>query len=315
MYCPQCQIPLVDKHCSQCGAEVATNYKGKRNKVNSSLSRNIVESASAAQQAAKGEEASNWRLEVKRKLDQHYEKKQSSPTLTRRRHKQTSSPDQRKPKRSTGNALFDYRLRESTKKDSGFSQARPVSKTITEKPLIRSPVGTRADPGSRSPRQKTLTLESPPALSEIRFTEKTEPKENRVSQEVIFSRLLAGIIDLSLPVLLAAVFTFTASMILHFDFFSMNSLWFGVSFSVSFYLLNSFFFLSVSGQTPGMYLTDLRLIGEDSEELHVVSLFVRITLFLPVVATVLGLLPAIFDPWCRCLHDRLSRTRVVPLRN
>ena len=62
-----------------------------------------------------------------------------------------------------------------------------------------------------------------------------------------------------------------------------------------------------------MYLTDLRLIGEDSKEVRIVSLFVRIAFFLPVVVTVLGLLLAIFDPWCRCLHDRLSSTRIVPL--
>ena len=314
MYCPQCQVQVIDKLCSQCGAEVASSYKDKGNKINPSFSRNIVESASGSQQVAQGEETSNWRLEVKRKLDNHYEKKRSSPTLNQRRQKQASSPDRRKPKRSTDNALFDYRLRESIKKDSRVSQVRrPVSKTTTEKPLIRAPVGTRSSSHSRAPIQRTLTLEAPPSLSEIRFTEETEPEENRVSHEVIFSRLLAGIIDLTLPILVAAPFTFTASIILGFEFFSMNSLWFQVSFSVGFYFLNSFFFLSVSGQTPGMYLTDLRLIGEDSEEVRIVSLFVRIAFFLPVVVTVLGLLLAIFDPWCRCLHDRLSSTRIVPL--
>ncbi len=119
-------------------------------------------------------------------------------------------------------------------------------------------------------------------------------------------------IDLSLPVLIAFVFSYSASKILNFDFFSANSVQLGVVFSLCFFFLNSFFFLVLSGQTPGMYLTDLQLVGEESETVSFQSLLLRVCLFLPVAATVVGLLWSVFDPWCRCVHDRLSKTRVVP---
>ena len=62
-----------------------------------------------------------------------------------------------------------------------------------------------------------------------------------------------------------------------------------------------------------MYLTDLQLVGEESETVSFQSLVIRICLFLPVVATVVGLLWSVFDPWCRGVHDRISGTRVVPI--
>lgn len=152
----------------------------------------------------------------------------------------------------------------------------------------------------------------PPAVSSSSDGEEAAGSETGLSHEVIFSRMLAGMIDLSLPVLIAFVFSYSASKILNFDFFSANSVQLGVVFSLCFFFLNSFFFLVLSGQTPGMYLTDLQLVGEESETVSFQSLLLRVCLFLPVAATVVGLLWSVFDPWCRCVHDRLSKTRVVP---
>ena len=158
-------------------------------------------------------------------------------------------------------------------------------------------------------------LEAPaaPADSSVPTSEETTAGEIGLSYEVLFSRMLAGIIDLFLPVLIAVVFSFSAAKILNFDFFSPSSLRLGVLVALAFFFLNSFYFLILSGQTPGMYLTDLQLVGEESETVPFQSLVIRICLFLPVAATVVGLLWSIFDPWCRGLHDRLSGTRVVPI--
>jgi len=186
---------------------------------------------------------------------------------------------------------------------------------VVEKPLIRTPVAPR--PGFRShlPKQQALTLEDPaaPEDSSASTSEETAAGEIGLSHEVLFSRMLAGIIDLFLPVLIAVVFSFSAARILNFDFFSADSLRLGILVALSFFFLNSFFFLILSGQTPGMYLTDLQLVGEESETVPFQSLVIRICLFLPVVATVVGLLWSIFDPWCRGAHDRVSGTRVVPI--
>ncbi len=222
----------------------------------------------------------------------------------------------------TPSSLFDYRLddpaqKATEKKVVVFAGRARQSQAVVEKPLIRKPVSASLRSRSHHPKQQALTLESPavrpPAVSSSSDREEAAGSEIGLSHEVLFSRMLAGMIDLSLPVLIAFVFSYSASKILNFDFFSANSVQLGVVFSFCFFFLNSFFFLVLSGQTPGMYLTDLQLVGEESETVSFQSLLLRVCLFLPVAATVVGLLWSVFDPWCRCVHDRLSKTRVVPI--
>ncbi len=216
--------------------------------------------------------------------------------------------------------LFDYSLGDSAQdlreqRVVTFARSTRESQTVVEKPLIRTPVAPRPGLRSHLPKQQALTLEDPaaPEDSSASTSEETAAGEIGLSHEVLFSRMLAGIIDLFLPVLIAVVFSFSAARILNFDFFSADSLRLGILVALSFFFLNSFFFLILSGQTPGMYLTDLQLVGEESETVPFQSLVIRICLFLPVVATVVGLLWSIFDPWCRGAHDRVSGTRVVPI--
>ena len=218
--------------------------------------------------------------------------------------------------------LFDYSLggsAQGVKKQRVviFARSTRESQLVVEKPLIRTPVGTSSSFRSQLPKQQALVLETPvePALlhSSSPTSEETAAGEIGLSHEVLFSRMLAGIIDLFLPVLIAVVFSFSAARLLNFDFFSPTSLRLGVFVALAFFFLNSFYFLILSGQTPGMYLTDLQLVGEESETVSVQSLVIRICLFLPVVATVVGLLWSVFDPWCRGVHDRVSGTRVVPI--
>ena len=142
----------------------------------------------------------------------------------------------------------------------------------------------------------------------------TEKEEPRVSKEILFSRFLSGIIDLVLPLLTGFAFTIVASLLLGFDLFVPSSMkWIGL-FALSFFLFNSFFFFLSSGRTPGMFVTDLELVGENEEEITVSSILLRVFFFLPSVLTVVGLGWAIFDPLCRCLHDLLSGTRIEPAR-
>lgn len=175
---------------------------------------------------------------------------------------------------------------------------------------------TRARPASQypEPRQRELDLHEPlaaPPQAPPRLRE--EPlSPPRVSREILFSRLLAGIIDLMLPAVTGLLFAFSGAWFLNFDFFSNRSLHIGAAFGLSFFYLNSIFFLGVAGRTPGMFLTDLELVGEDFKEASPGALVLRTALFLPLAATGVGLLWSLFDPGCRCLHDLLSGTRVVP---
>jgi uncharacterized RDD family membrane protein YckC len=223
---------------------------------------------------------------------------------------------------NAGRPLFDYKLSNTAQKKRRqkvvrFTKKGSASPQLAEKPLIRTPVssrGTTARP--QLPQQQALTLDAPlapPMSSSSASEEKDDSREIGISHEVIFSRFLAGMIDMVLSFLTAFVFTLSASYFLNFELISTNSVRLGMLFSLCFFFLNSFFFLVLSGQTPGMYLTDLQLVGEDSQEVSFPSLVLRVVLFLPVAATVLGLFWCVGDPWCRCAHDRVSNTRIIPV--
>jgi uncharacterized RDD family membrane protein YckC len=138
-----------------------------------------------------------------------------------------------------------------------------------------------------------------------------DTEELLISREILFSRFLSGIIDLFIPLFLAFVFAFAASRLLDFRVFSTESLEWIALFSAGFFFFNSIFFLSLASQTPGMFVTELRLVGEDQrEELSLTAILIRVILFLPSAVTIVGLCWAVFDPRCRCFHDLLSRTRI-----
>jgi uncharacterized RDD family membrane protein YckC len=141
--------------------------------------------------------------------------------------------------------------------------------------------------------------------------EPTAEAEEEFSREILFSRFLAGIIDLAIPVLLGLGFTFVSSWILDFDIFMTDYLfWVGLLATV-FYLFNSSFFLLSSGQTPGMSVTDLEITGEESDSpASMGAILLRVVLFLPVAVSVVGLAWAVVDPLRRCVHDVLSGTRI-----
>lgn len=321
MYCPRCQIELSGDRCSSCGFEIIHLQDSSQQGATAASPQPAIELDSGSQPAAiRQSVASDWRSHIKRKLSEHTEKKQE---LNRSygKAKRRNGSDQKVEMVGSERPLFDYRLSESTQKRSKRTAVRLVKKTgvsraIAEKPVIRPPVRSHRTSRSQLPKQRALTLEvplAPPAISSPVREEEISTPEVGISHEVIFSRLLAGMIDLLLPFLIAFIFTFSASQILNFDFFSANSVRLGALFSLCFFFLNSFFFLILSGQTPGMYLTDLQLVGEESKNVSFPSLALRILLFLPVAVTVLGLLWGVFDPWCRCVHDRASKTRIIPI--
>ncbi len=258
--------------------------------------------------------SADWRSQIKRKVNERTgrppaggESKGSNRVAHRDQHAEPP--------------LFDYQLSEPARKTRKSKVVRFTKKgsalpQVAEKPLIRAPVSSPVAVRAQLPKQQALTLDAPlgPPVSFSPATEKEgDPAQTEVSREVIFSRLLAGMIDLVFPFLIAFVFTLSASYILNFEFISTSSARLGALFSLCFFFLNSFFFMILSGQTPGMYMTDLRLVGEDSGKVSFPSLVLRVFLFLPVAASVLGLLWCLGDPWCRCAHDRVSRTQIVPI--
>jgi len=139
-------------------------------------------------------------------------------------------------------------------------------------------------------------------------------KQLQLSREILFSRFLAGIIDLTLPLALALVFTLAASWVLAFDLFETHTVTLILAFSTTFFFFNSMFFLLSAGRTPGMYFTDLELRNADGTQQVTASLvLLRVLFFPPTALSVFGLIWAVFDPSRRCLHDHLSGTQVMPV--
>lgn len=258
----------------------------------------------------------DWRSEIKRKVSERTGKALAPDESLPKPGSPSQAPHQRG---NAGRPLFDYKLLGTAQKRrkqrvTRLTKRGRVSPKLAEKPLIRTPMGSRGTARIHPPKQQALTLDTPlePPVSSSPAS-RDDSREIGISPEVIFSRLLAGMIDLVLSFLTAFVFTLSASYILNFELISTNSLRLGVLFSLCFYFLNSFFFMVLSGQTPGMYFTELQLVGEDSQEVSIPSLVLRVFLFLPVAATVLGLFWCVCDPWRRCAHDRISNTKIIPV--
>lgn len=179
---------------------------------------------------------------------------------------------------------------------------------------IRRTGKSRTGTAARIPRQQKLSLETlPPAPPAV---EKPQPAVNVTSlpREILLSRILASILDLSLAGLIGFSFCFLASWVSGLDFFALESFRLGVVCTAGFYVFNSFFFLLGAGQTPGMYCTRLGLVGEKQQEsIPAWAVALWILLYPLVTVTLVGLLWGLLDPWRRCIHDRVSGTRVVSL--
>ncbi len=173
---------------------------------------------------------------------------------------------------------------------------------------------SRPENPSRIHRQQKLKLETLPPAPRVVESPESVVTVTSLPREILLSRILAAILDLSLAGSTGFFFCLLAYWALNLDFFSLESLRLGVGSTAGFYLFNSFFFLLGAGQTPGMYFTRLRLVSEKQQEsIPVWAVALWIFLYPLATLTLLGLLWGLLDPWRRCIHDRMSGIRVVSL--
>jgi len=214
-------------------------------------------------------------------------------------------------------------------------QQRGTKKTAVSLPLFqpaRQKAGAAATPGETClgsiPKvtdpdpvalQKLLDSivirQARPAIPPPRAGEARESAvERRGDKLVLLSRTLSGFVDLSIVALLAS------GIVLSADFFSgielidaVSKVWYAALLLAT-YLLYSAFFLGTANQTIGMMIKDLRVVGENGKRPKLKQVLVLgVAYLLSVFAGGLGLLWACFDRRTRCLHDRISHTRVVRL--
>ncbi len=350
MLCPRCQVPVTEGQCPSCGIVWDPEYGSEpmadtEPTVGGTIAFEVVEAASRSTASS----TADWRKELRRRLEEHSGKTQQDPEAeddaavdsSSREEPPEADPPPEPDTPGSGDAaskLFDYQLKRPPgrrplpnpvrRKEDKDEPARKSKARPAQRPVAREEAAASKRPklpGETLPRplQRKLDLESPGALQIARGLPRdtppaagqarpAEPRAAAPSREVLLSRFLAGIIDVTVPLALGMSFALVAAWRIGFDFFAFGSLRMALLLSLGFYLFNSIFFLLLSGQTPGMYAAQLRLIDpEGRDDIPATSIVLRVILFLPSCLTVVGLLWSIFDPERRCLHDVLSGSNVV----
>ena len=150
-----------------------------------------------------------------------------------------------------------------------------------------------------------------PAETPVFQTSPSVPDENKL---ILLSRTLAGLIDLIIVVLCTTIFIISADYFSGIVILDIVSLIEYAGLFLMIFLLYSIFFLATSGQTVGMMITDLRVIGIQGSRPSIGQLFIRCFGFLlSVIVLGIGLLWSLLDRNNMCLHDRLSNTSVTRL--
>ena len=264
-------------------------------------------SQSAAISESQHETAQRWQQELKRRVAERA-RSQAATEAAAMAAAQEAEPEAQAVPAPTGAepaAAFNYKMGDASQR----TYPRPVK---TEKPVLSDQKLVRAAKANSlseaDPRQGTLVLDS--ETSQPIAEPMSDDSADEVDREVLFSRFLCGIIDLSLPVLTGFLFTVGGAWILDFDYFLSAALEWAAAFSLFFFFFNSLFFLTLMGQTPGMYVTELRLVSDSGQAPSLRQLVLRVLLFLPSVLSLAGLAWALLDPSCRTAHDRFSSTRV-----
>jgi uncharacterized RDD family membrane protein YckC len=136
-----------------------------------------------------------------------------------------------------------------------------------------------------------------------------EPGEDKL---ILLSRTLAGLVDIIIVAVCASSFIFAVDVLDGIEVFDAVSMIYFVLLLLTMYFVYSFFFLGTTNQTIGMMLTDLRMVGASFERPRAIQILIRsITFLLGSAGLGIGLLWSCFDRQSRCLHDRISQTRVV----
>jgi len=129
---------------------------------------------------------------------------------------------------------------------------------------------------------------------------------------ILLSRTLSGLVDLLVVAICTGAFIIAADMASGIDIFDRRSLIVYSLLLFAIFLVYSTFFLGTANQTIGMMLTDLRLVDSWEKRPGMRQILARCFAYLVSLLLLgIGLLWGCFDRQSRCLHDRLSATRVI----
>ena len=318
MVCARCSIPLLNGRCPKCRSEDAAT-RGTFRPV-------IPYQFSSRSESA--EQASEWKQEILQKLERHKRKSTPSPSEKAAPRETAAEPVRRplevsesheagvNPGSAPASSAFHYRM-------SGRNSA-PGEKILTyrpegrvaarEKPVIR-PVVKTGGKMALDKRQGRLRLDR--SRVEKSRTHRSQPEqperiEKTVFPEILLSRMLSGLIDVVTAVVAGGSTVLVASLATGAGVMSETLLRDTLMTAGVFFLFSSTFLLYLSGQTLGMLATELSLVAEAQKRPRLSDIVLRVLSFLAVMASLAGLLWALFDRRQLCWHDHLSKTRVVP---
>jgi uncharacterized RDD family membrane protein YckC len=126
-------------------------------------------------------------------------------------------------------------------------------------------------------------------------------------------RAQAAVIDVGLLLGLWALIVYFASRAAHVSVEGLSAVWpWLTAYLAALGLLYATYFTSVTGQTLGKLALGLRVVDVAGQPPRALRALARAALgSIGIAAAFLGLLPVLFDPAKRALHDRLLRTRVI----
>lgn len=296
----------------------------------------------------------DWREELRRRLDRHgvqneavsLKAEETTPPSVPSQTDATSSGEPvqtqpKQPKQPPAPSIFQYKLKQ------GATSRPPLQNPVLPKQEPKRPdsvptqVGAQAAAG-KSPDSTGLRQpkrDRPERLTRLPLEVESEARPARpladsaagrtrqavepsaagkmpaiVPAEILFSRFLSGIIDLTIPAVVAILLGLLATRYTDTDVFAGSTWTWMLILAVTLHLFTSFFFLNLVSQTPGMYAAQLKLVAwPDSDDIPAANIGLRVLLFPMVLVTVVGLASALFDKRRRCLHDLVSRTWVIAL--
>jgi uncharacterized RDD family membrane protein YckC len=188
-------------------------------------------------------------------------------------------------------------------KEPSLKRASPASDPDSKdiRSLIDSVV-SRTPPAKKSPAAESQNSTAAPAPLQL---------EDRL---ILVSRTLSGLVDLLIVALCTGALIIATDITTGIDIFDRKSVIIYALLLLVVFFVYSAFFLGTANQTIGMMLTDLKLVDSRQNRPRMRQILWRCFGYLAALLMLgVGLLWGCFDRECRCLHDRISDTRIVRL--
>jgi uncharacterized RDD family membrane protein YckC len=324
MICPHCQNNEISDSgvCLVCGHQLAVPVHRATKQKSDNVS-GVIGTDSAKTDSESSEELPQWRKELSQRLQEIRDKKEA--TAATRKQAQGKSVSLPVAPNGTMDRPDPGKMKLVDRPSARRAVQKPVTPPPRQKPLqLVNPETASSNAAPKTSGKKEIETLIDAAVAQqsatkripapIRETPAPAPRsyKDREGKLIFLSRTLSGLIDLICIVFFVGIFIIAADRfggIIVLDRVSLAD--FAALFLLT-YFVYSIFFLTASGQTIGMMITDLRVIGIGRKRPSVPQFIKRCFWHLiSLLACGIGLLWGLFDRNSLCLHDRLSETRVI----